>query len=98
MENNTDISAMCAEIIKRNGLSRQKRKLAEEGFELVEAITEMQVAPSAKNLTHIVEEMADVFVVWRQIAEYYGIQWSEIARVADYKCKRTLMRLDNGAE
>ena len=56
----------CAEIIKQNGLSRQKRKFVEEGYELIEAITEMQVAPSRKNLEHVIEELADCFVVWRQ--------------------------------
>lgn len=59
----------CREIISRNGLSKQKRKFVEEGFELIEAITEMQVAPSRKNLEHVIEEMADSFVVWRQFAE-----------------------------
>lgn len=83
----------CAEIIKQNGLSRQKRKFVEEGFELVEAITEMQVAPSRKNLEHIIEEMADTFVVWRQFIEYYELDIAEIMTVAKAKAERTIARI-----
>ena len=84
----------CKEIIERNGLSKQKRKFVEECYELTEAITEMQVSPSAKNLSHIVEELADTFVVWRQFVEYYNIDFSEIAEIANQKVERTLARMN----
>lgn len=83
----------CAEIIKQNGPSKQKRKFVEEGFELVEAITEMQVAPSRKNLEHIIEEMADTFVVWRQFIEHYNLDIAEIMTVAKAKAERTIARI-----
>ena len=82
------------EIIERNGLSKQKRKFVEECYELTEAITEMQVSPSAKNLSHIVGELADTFVVWRQFVEYYNIDWAEIAEIANQKVERTLARMN----
>lgn len=85
--------AQCREIITQNGLSRQKRKFVEEGFELVEAITEMQVAPSRKNLEHVIEEMADTFVVWRQFIEYYNLDIAEIMTVAKRKAERTIARM-----
>lgn len=83
----------CREIISQNGLSKQKRKIVEEGFELIEAITEMQVAPSRKNLEHVIEEMADCFVVWRQFAEYYNVDIAEIMTIAKAKAERTIARM-----
>lgn len=83
----------CREIISQNGLSKQKRKFVEEGFELIEAITEMQVAPSRKNLEHVIEEMADSFVVWRQFVEYYELDIAEIMTIAKAKAERTIARM-----
>lgn len=83
----------CREIISRNGLSKQKRKFVEEGFELIEAITEMQISPSRKNLEHIIEEMADTFVVWRQFVEHYDLDIAEIMTVAKAKADRTIARI-----
>lgn len=83
----------CREIISQNGLSKQKRKFVEEGFELIEAITEMQVAPSRKNLEHVIEEMADSFVVWRQFVEYYDLNIAEIMTIAKAKAERTIARM-----
>lgn len=83
----------CRDIISQNGLSKQKRKFVEEGFELIEAITEMQVAPSRKNLEHVIEEMADSFVVWRQFAEYYELDIAEIMTIAKAKAERTIARM-----
>lgn len=85
--------SQCRAIITQNGLSKQKRKFVEEGFELLEAITEMQCSPSRKNLEHIIEEMADTYVVWRQFAEYYNIEIEEILTVAKAKAERTIARI-----
>ena len=85
--------AQISEIIKHFGLSHQKRKFVEEGAELFEAITEMQCSPSRKNLEHIIEEMADTYVVWRQFAEYYNIEIEEILTVAKAKAERTIARI-----
>lgn len=85
--------AQISEIIKHFGLSHQKRKFVEEGAELFEAITEMQCSPSRKNLEHIIEEMADTYVVWRQFAEYYNIEIEEILTVAKAKAERTIARM-----
>lgn len=94
MEKNSTIPALCSEIIKQNGVSKQKKKFAEEGFELIEAITEMQIAPSRKNLEHIIEEMADTFVVWRQFVEYYDLDMKEILTIAKAKAERTIARMN----
>lgn len=88
----------CNEIIARNGLAKQKRKFVEECYELMEAITEMQIAPSRKNVEHIVEEMADCMVVWRQFVGYYGIDINEVIDVARKKAERTIMRMNNKNE
>lgn len=74
-------------------MANQKRKFVEEGFELVEAITEMQLSPSRKNLEHVIEEMADCFVVWRQFAEFYEVDIAEILTIAKSKAERTIARM-----
>lgn len=86
-------NSQCREIINQNGLSKQKRKFVEEGFELIEAITEMQVAPSRKNLEHVIEELADCFVVWRQFVEHYELDIAEIMTNAKAKAERTIARI-----
>lgn len=47
---------------------------------------------------HVVEEIADVFVILRQFVMYYDIKQMEIEDVADYKVKRTLERIDKNIE
>lgn len=93
-EHNAVFLQQCREIITKNGISEQKKKFAEECFELIEAITEMQVAPSRKNLEHIIEEMADTFVVWRQFVEYYHLDMKEILTIAKAKAERTIARMN----
>lgn len=90
-------------IIQYYGLKNQKKKFAEENLELQEAITEytkilsnFEGAPEeviAQNLEpykqHIIEELADNFVLLGQFMEYFGIKKYEVEGAALFKIGRT---------
>jgi NTP pyrophosphatase (non-canonical NTP hydrolase) len=61
--------------------------LAEEQFELIEALIE-------KDREHIIEEMADnIHIIW-QFADLYRIDIDEILKVVRMKNERTLERME----
>ena len=73
-------------IINHYGEKNQVKKLAEEQFELIEALLE-------KDKEHIKEEIADnIHIIW-QFAAFYGISIAEITEEMERKNKRTLRRM-----
>lgn len=73
-------------IINHYGEKNQVKKLAEEQYELIEALFE-------KDKDHIIEEMADnIHLIW-QFAALYGISVTEILDEVQRKNKRTLRRM-----
>ena len=74
------------EIINHYGYRHQIRKLAEEQYELIEALFE-----NDKN--HITEEIADCLVLINQFKAYYGIKDKDIQEVYDYKIARQERRI-----
>lgn len=92
-------------IIKHYGVNAQQRQLAEEVFELQEAITTHELKNSVSYeipLTelidakqHIAEEIADIAVLLNQFIDYYDLDGEKIQEIADYKIKRQLERIKN---
>ena len=92
-------------IIKHYGINAQQRQLAEEVFELQEAITTHEVkkfSSSGIPITeivetreHIAEEIADIAVLLNQFIDYYDLDGEKIQEIADYKIKRQLERIKN---
>ena len=86
-------------IIKHYGVNAQQRKLAEEVFELQEAITAYENDYDGLNMgndtNHITEEIADVMCLLFQFSEYYKIDIDDISETIDYKIKRQLERIKN---
>ena len=85
-------------IIKHYGINAQQRQLAEEVFELQEAITTLECRKrdiEGDEIDNIAEEIADVMVILAQFIEYYEIDRNEINEIADYKIKRQLERIKN---
>ena len=90
-------------IIKHYGVNAQQRQLAEEVFELQEAIltrelhwhydTEIQDIRPLDN--HIAEEIADVMVLLNQFKAYYGIPNETILVFMRGKVDRQLERIRN---
>ena len=69
------------EIINHYGYRHQIRKLAEEQYELIEALFE-------EDKEHITEEIADCLVLINQFKAYYEIQDKDIQKVYNYKIAR----------
>ena len=92
-------------IISHYGVNAQQRKLAEEVFELQEAITTHELKNSVSYeipLTelidareHIAEEIADVTVMLKQFQYHYGIENEFILALIKGKVDRQLERIKN---
>ena len=89
-------------IVNHYGVKNQQKKLAEEVFELNEAILEYrydenkiysEVEQHLKN--HIIEEIADVMVILSQFKEYYQIDSIDILDVMKKKINRQIKRIEN---
>lgn len=91
-------------IIQHYGVNAQQRQLAEEAFELQEAITKAEdvyektvlFKEYLSNLkTNIAEEIADVAVMLKQFQYYYGIENEFIIALMRGKVNRQLERIKN---
>jgi NTP pyrophosphatase (non-canonical NTP hydrolase) len=69
------------EIINHYGYRHQIKKLAEEQYELIEALFE-------EDEDHITEEIADCLLLINQFKAYYKIKDKDIQKVYDYKIAR----------
>lgn len=80
-------------IINTYGVNAQQRKLAEEVFELHEAITQYEEPRRYRDTEHIAEEIADVLNVVEQFIYYYDIDFEDIVEIKHKKVKRQLERI-----
>lgn len=74
------------EIINHYGYRHQIRKLAEEQYELIEALFE-------EDEDNIAEEIADCLLLINQFKAYYKIKDKDIQKVYDYKLARQERRI-----
>lgn len=91
-------------IINNYGVDIQQRKLAEEVWELQEAITthelkksveyEIPLAEVIGTKENIAQELADVMVLIEQFKLYYGITSEETVKIFWEKVDRTLERME----
>lgn len=86
-------------IIEHYGVRHQLKKLSEEVFELQESVIDLQDFTTCGNADtqlnqNVIEEIADVFVVLRQLVIQLDIAENDIEDMADYKVKRTLERIE----
>lgn len=88
-------------MILHYGVNAQQRKLAEEVFELQEAIIEYENSgcydeeDSVEFINHIAEEIADVAVMLKQFQYHYGIENEFILALIRGKVDRQLERIKN---
>lgn len=89
-------------IINHYGVNHQQRKLAEEVFELQEAITiyenDCEYMPELESLDedkeHIAEEIADVLNLIEQFMYYYDIDFDkQVLEIKHQKVARQLERI-----
>lgn len=76
------------EIINHYGYRHQIRKLAEEQYELIEALFE-------EDEDNITEEIADCLLLINQFKAFYQIKDKDIQKVYDYKIARQEERMKN---
>lgn len=76
------------EIINHYGYKHQIKKLAEEQYELIEALFE-------EKKDHITEEIADCLVLINQFKAFYQIKDKDIQKVYDYKIARQERRIED---
>ena len=89
-------------IINTYGVNNQQRKLAEEVFELNEAIITAEYnryvgivrKPCDSCIEHIAEEIADVMVMLEQFKIYYGISSEDITKIFLEKVDRQIKRIE----
>ena len=74
------------EIINHYGYRHQIRKLAEEQYELIEALFE-------EDEDSITEEIADCLLLINQFKAFYQIKDKDIQKVYDYKIARQERRM-----
>ena len=75
------------------GLRHQLGKLRDEIRELDDAILEHEQFHNPYTKAHIAEELADVYVVARQIMHLMNIQVSEMVDRAEFKTNRQMWRV-----
>lgn len=83
-------------IINYYGVNNQQRKLAEEVFELQEAITQYEESRRYRDTSHIAEEIADVLNLVEQFMYYYNIDFNkQVLEIKHLKVIRQLERIKN---
>lgn len=83
-------------IINHYGIRNQLKYIHSEYFELDEAVMSVEFSSSIMmtiDIKHIVEEIADIQVMLKQIQYYYGITDDEIRNVMQEKIERQLQRI-----
>jgi NTP pyrophosphatase (non-canonical NTP hydrolase) len=78
-------------IINYYGLAKQLKYIHTEHFELDEACILAQITG---NREHIVEELADVLVMLKQLQYYFNIEDEEVEKIAEFKIERQLKRIE----
>lgn len=91
-------------IINHYGINHQQKKLEEEIFELQESITihelknsvsyEIPLTELVDTEEHIVEELADTWVLLKQFQYYYNISTKDIKYVMSKKIDRTVDKME----
>lgn len=91
------------QIINHYDVFPQLNKFNEEAYELIEAIIAKEIMYQSSdttnsmdkfNLEHIVEEIADCYIMLNQFQLYYGIENKQIEETMKFKIDRQLERLN----
>lgn len=81
------------EIIEHYGVMPQLKHLQGEMFELTEAIINHENEMTKGNLSHIIEELADVQVMIDQLKTYYKVKDIDLNKEMEYKVNRQMNRI-----
>lgn len=89
-------SEFLQDVIRRNGVSTQLFQCAEELAEMTQAVSKYNRCPSFETRTNLIEEMADVLIMLRQVRIIAAINPEEVSQIVDFKLKRLEERLNAG--
>lgn len=70
------------------------RKLAEEMYELIEALQEYYTHPTQENRKHVIEESADMIIMISQFQNDIEMEESEFNSFVEYKIMRQMQRIN----
>ncbi|MBR6311296.1 MAG: hypothetical protein IKR52_08895 [Paludibacteraceae bacterium] len=76
------------------GAKNQMRKLAEEMYELQEALHEYYANPTDENRKHAIEESTDVIIMISQFQNDIEMEDDEFNSFIEYKIQRQLQRIN----
>ena len=97
------LSKLNIQIADHYGYDAQSNLLIEECAELIQAINKYRRAKGSGQSTpvkvqaaynNIIEELTDVEVMIEQVKHLLGIKEEDILSVREYKCNRTLQRME----
>ena len=81
------------EIIEYYGVMPQLKHLQGEMFELIEAVINYEKEMTKDNISHIIEELADVQVMIDQLKTYYKVNDVDLNKEMEYKVNRQISRI-----
>ena len=84
----------CLKIFEHFGYENQRRKIVEEVNELTDEI--LLFEKGSGDIKDLKGELADVYILLKQIKEYYEITDEELMLVIRAKLNRTLERIESG--
>lgn len=97
---NANLLENITKVIKHYGVPNQQKKLAEEVYELQEAITTYYNAKQSKRVCNFVklkenvaEEIADVLFLLEQLRIECGVPTTYIKDILNYKVSRQIERI-----
>lgn len=88
---------ICKKAIEEFGASYMLNVAMEEPAELIQAISKMRRQPTTPDITyartHLIEEMADCYIVLEELAQMYEVDRNEVNNIISFKQARTLKRI-----
>ena len=88
---------ICKKAIEAFGTQYMLNVAMEEPAELIQAISKMRRQPTTPDITyartHLIEEMADCYIVLEELAQMYEVDRNEVNNIISFKQARTLKRI-----
>lgn len=88
---------ICKKAIEAFGTQYMLNVAMEEPAELIQAISKMRRQPTTPDITyartHLIEEMADCYIVLEELAQMYAVGRDEVNNIISFKQARTLKRI-----
>lgn len=79
--------------VQRYGMPIQSTIAMEECAELIQAISKMKRDASYQNYDHLVEEMADVYIILDQLQYMFNVKQDDLENMIGFKQNRTFVRM-----